>query len=143
MKTYLAKTGEVNSNWYVIDANGKTLGRLATTIANILRGKHKPEFTPNVDCGDYVIVVNAEKVVLTGKKLDQKEYITHSMYPGGLKVTPYRLLMQKKPELVIEEAVKGMLPHTRLGREQIKKLKVYRGAEHPHAAQQPKPYENL
>lgn len=143
MKTYLAKTGEVNSNWYVIDANGKTLGRLATTIANILRGKHKPEFTPNVDCGDYVIVVNAEKVVLTGKKLDQKEFITHSMYPGGLKVTPYRLLMQKKPELVIEEAVKGMLPHTRLGREQIKKLKVYRGAEHPHAAQQPKPYENL
>lgn len=143
MKTYLAKTGEVNSNWYVIDATGQTLGRLATTIANILRGKHKPEFTPNVDCGDYVVVVNAEKVVLTGKKLDQKEYITHSMYPGGLKVTPYRLLMQKKPELVIEEAVRGMLPHTRLGRVQIKKLKVYRGAEHPHAAQQPKPYENL
>ncbi|HHU52166.1 MAG TPA: 50S ribosomal protein L13 [Firmicutes bacterium] len=143
MKTYLAKTGEVNSNWYVIDANGKTLGRLATTIANILRGKHKPEFTPHVDCGDHVIVINAEKVVLTGKKLDQKKYITHSMYPGGLKETLYRHLMQKKPELVIEEAVKGMLPRTRLGRAQLKKLKVYRGAEHPHAAQQPKPYENF
>ncbi len=123
--------------WYVVDAKGKTLGRLASEVAKILRGKHKPSYSPHLDAGDYVIVVNAEKVVLTGKKVDQKKYITHSGYPGGLKVTPYRVLLQKKPELVLTKAVRGMLPHNRLGRKMIKKLKVYRGPEHPHLAQQP------
>ncbi len=137
MNTYMAKPGEIEKKWYVVDAGGKTLGRLASTVAKILRGKHKPSYTPNVDCGDYVIVVNAEKIVLTGKKLQQKKHITHSGYPGGLKITPYRILMQKKPEFVFKEAVRRMLPHNRLGRKMIKKLKVYRGSEHPHAAQQP------
>lgn len=123
--------------WYVVDAKGKTLGRLASEVAKILRGKHKPSYSPHLDVGDYVIVVNAEKVVLTGKKIEQKEYIYHSEYPGGLKVTPYRILLQKKPELVFRKAVRGMLPHNRLGRKMIKKLKVYRGPEHPHIAQQP------
>lgn len=123
--------------WYVVDANGQTLGRIASEVAKILRGKHKPSYSPHLDAGDYVIVVNAEKVVLTGKKVDQKKYITHSGYPGGLKVTPYRVLLQKKPELVLTKAVRGMLPHNRLGRKMIKKLKVYRGPEHPHLAQQP------
>lgn len=137
MNTYMAKPGEIEKKWYVVDAGGKTLGRLASTVAKILRGKHKPSYTPNVDCGDYVIVVNAEKIVLTGKKLQQKKHITHSGYPGGLKITPYRILMQRKPEFVFKEAVRRMLPHNRLGRKMIKKLKVYRGSEHPHAAQQP------
>lgn len=141
MKTYLAKPEEVERKWYVVNAKGKTLGRLASTVAKILRGKNKPQFTPHVDCGDHVIIINADQVELTGKKLDQKKYITHSMYPGGLKVTSYRLLMQKKPELAVKEAVKGMLPNTPLGRQQIKKLKVYRGPEHPHAAQKPEPLE--
>ncbi|NLY89927.1 MAG: 50S ribosomal protein L13 [Firmicutes bacterium] len=123
--------------WYVVDANGKTLGRLASEVAKILRGKHKPSYSPHIDVGDYVIVVNAEKVVLTGKKIEQKKHITHSGYPGGVKVTPYRILLQKKPELVFTKAVRGMLPHNRLGRKMIKKLKVYRGPEHPHIAQQP------
>ena len=122
---------------YVVDAIGKTLWRLASEVAKILRGKHKPSYSPHLAAGDYVIVVNAEKVVLTGKKVDQKKYITHSGYPGGLKVTPYRVLLQKKPELVLTKAVRGMLPHNRLGRKMIKKLKVYRGPEHPHLAQQP------
>lgn len=133
----MAKPGEIEKKWYVVDAGGKTLGRLAGAVAKILRGKHKPSFTPNVDCGDYVIVINAEKIVLTGKKLDQKTHITHSGYPGGTKMTPYRFLMQKKPEFAFKEAVRGMLPRNRLGRKMIKKLKVYRGNEHPHAAQQP------
>lgn len=137
MATYMAKPQEIERKWYVIDAEGQTLGRLASEVARILRGKHKPTFTPHVDTGDYVIVINAEKVHLTGKKLEQKQYITHSNYPGGLKVTPYKKLMQEKPELAIEHAVKGMIPHNRLGRKAGKKLFVYRGPEHPHQAQKP------
>lgn len=121
----------------MVDAGGKALGRIASEVAKILRGKHKPSFSPHIDGGDYVIVVNAEKVVLTGRKIDQKNHITHSGYPGGLKATPYRVLMEKKPEFIFTQAVRGMLPHNRLGRKMIKKLKVYRGAEHPHLAQQP------
>lgn len=141
MTTFMAKPQEMERKWYVIDAAGKTLGHLATEAARILRGKHKPIFTPNVDCGDHVIVVNAAKVRLTGKKLQQKKYIRHSGYPGGLKVTSYARLMQTYPERVIEKAVKGMLPHNRLGAQMGKKLKVYRGENHPHAAQQPQVWE--
>jgi large subunit ribosomal protein L13 len=137
----MAKPNEVQRDWYVVDAAGQTLGRLASEIAKILRGKHKPTFTPHVDTGDFVIVVNAEKVELTGKKLDQKKYYRHSGYPGGLKETTYRKLMDKKPELVIEKAVKGMIPHNKLGRQIIKKLKVYAGPDHPHQAQQPRELE--
>lgn len=143
MQTYMAKPGSVEAKWYVVDADGKTLGRLASAVAKILRGKHRVDFTPHVDCGDHVIVLNADKVVLTGKKLDQKMRITHSQYPGGLKATPYRQLMQKAPESVVREAVRGMLPHNSLGRKQIKKLKVYSGAEHPHEAQSPESLENI
>lgn len=137
MKTYMAKPGEVQQKWYIIDAAGKPLGRLATEVARILRGKHKPTFTPHVDTGDFVIVINAEQAVLTGDKLNQKIYYRHSGYPGGLKETKYADLMRDKPERAVEKAVKGMLPHNRLGAQQVKKLKVYRGAEHPHQAQQP------
>ena len=143
MQTYMAKPGSVEAKWYVVDADGKTLGRLASAVAKILRGKHRVDFTPHVDCGDHVIVLNADKVVLTGKKLDQKMRFTHSQYPGGLKATPYRQLMQKAPESVVREAVRGMLPHNSLGRKQIKKLKVYSGAEHPHEAQSPESLENV
>lgn len=141
MKTYLAKPGEVERKWYVIDAEGKVLGRLASQIAAILRGKNKPQFTPNVDCGDFVIIINAEKVVLTGKKMDQKIRYTHSMYPGGLKETKYSQLLQTKPEYALSKTIWGMLPHNRLGRSMIKKLKVYKGSEHPHAAQCPEKLE--
>ncbi|CDF58852.1 50S ribosomal protein L13 [Thermobrachium celere] len=141
MKTYMAKAQEVERKWYVVDATDKTLGRLASQIATILRGKHKPIYTPNVDTGDFVIVINAEKVALTGKKLDQKLYRHHSLYPGGLKEIPYRRLLETKPELAIEEAVRRMLPKGRLGRKMIKKLKVYRGAEHNHHAQKPEVLE--
>ena len=141
MKSYIAKPAEVQRNWYLVDAEGKTLGRLATEIATILRGKHKPTFTPNVDCGDHVIVINAEKVVLTGKKLDQKMMRKHSLYPGGLKETPYREVLEKKPEFAFEEAVRRMLPTGVLGRKMLKKLNVYRGAEHDHAAQKPEVLE--
>lgn len=137
MKSYMAKPNEVERKWYILDATDKPLGRLATEAATLLRGKHKPTYTPNVDTGDHVIVLNAEKVILTGNKLDQKEYITHSRFPGGLKRTPYRELLDKKPELAIEVAIKGMLPHNRLGRQMFTKLKVYKGSEHPHQAQQP------
>jgi len=139
--TYMAKPNEVNRKWYIVDAEGKTLGRLATSIATILKGKHKPEYTPHVDTGDYVIVVNCEKVCLTGKKLDNKMYYRHTGYPGGLKSMDYRTLLEKKPEMAIFKAVKGMLPHNKLGRKMIKKLKVYKGSEHPHAAQKPEPLE--
>ena len=135
--TYMAKAGEVDRKWYVIDAAGKPLGRVATQVAAILRGKHKPTFTPNVDCGDYVIVINAKDVVLTGQKESQKKYHHHSGYPGGLKSTTYGDLKQRKPSFMFERTVKGMLPHNRLGRKMFGKLKVYDGAEHPHAAQQP------
>lgn len=141
MKCFLAKPNEVERAWYVIDAEGKTLGRLATEIAKLLRGKHKAIYTPSVDTGDYVIVVNAEKVVLTGKKLDQKLYRHHSQYPGGLKEVPYRNLFQQKPTQPLYLAVKGMLPKNSLGRQMLKKLKVYAGPEHNNQAQQPKVYE--
>lgn len=137
MTTYMAKPQEVVRKWYVIDATDKTLGRLATEVARLLRGKHKPIFTPHVDTGDHVIVVNAEKIKLTGNKLQNKQCIRHSGYPGGLKVMPYAELMQKKPEKAIELAVKGMIPHNSLGRKTFKKLKVYRGPDHPHQAQMP------
>ncbi|SJZ93776.1 50S ribosomal protein L13 [Garciella nitratireducens] len=141
MKTYMAKANEIERKWYVVDASGKTLGRLASEVAKILKGKHKPIYTPHVDTGDHVIIINAEKVELTGKKLDQKMYRTHSSYPGGLKEVPYRKFLTEKPEKAIYEAVRGMLPHNRLGRQMIKKLKVYRGAEHPHEAQKPEVLE--
>ena len=137
MKTFMAKPLEIERKWYVIDADGQTLGRLAAEVAAILRGKHKPIFTPNVDTGDFVIVINAEKIVLTGNKLDQKKLRHHSGYPGGLKEMSYRDVLQKKPERAIEVAVKGMLPHNHLGAQMYRKLKVYRGNQHPHQAQQP------
>ncbi len=141
MSTFMAKQQDIQRKWYVVDADGKTLGRLATEIATVLRGKNKPIFTPHVDTGDFVIVVNAEKVVLTGKKLEQKNYYTHSGYPGGLKTTSYKDLMKSKPERAVEHAVKGMIPHTKLGRKIASKLFVYSGAEHPHQAQQPEALE--
>jgi large subunit ribosomal protein L13 len=141
MKTYVAKPHEVQRKWYVVDAEGKPLGRLASEVAKILRGKHKPEYTPHVDTGDHVIVVNAEKVVLKGKKLDQKLYRHHSGYPGGLKEIKYRHLLERNPEKVIELAVKGMLPKNSLGRAMFRKLKVYRGPEHNHQAQKPEKLE--
>jgi large subunit ribosomal protein L13 len=141
MKSYIAKKETIERKWFVVDAAGKPLGRVASQVASILRGKHKPTFTPNVDTGDFVIVINAEKVVLTGKKLDQKMMRHHSLYPGGLKEIPYRQVLAKKPEFVMEEAVRRMLPTGVLGRETFKKLKVYRGAEHDHAAQNPEVLE--
>lgn len=137
MRTYMAKAQEVDRKWYIIDAANKPLGRVATEAARMLRGKHKPIFTPHVDTGDYVIVINADKVVLTGKKMEQKFNYRHSGYPGGMTATPYSEFLVKKPELAMELAVKGMLPKNRLGRKMIKKLKVYAGAEHNHAAQKP------
>ncbi len=141
MKTYMATPGSVEKKWYVVDAEGKTFGRLASQVAAILIGKHKPEFTPNVDTGDYVIIVNADKAVFTGKKLQQKKYYSHSGYPGGLKETNYADLMAKKPEFAMEEAVRRMLPKSRLGRQMAKKLFVYAGSDHKHAAQKPEPLE--
>lgn len=137
----MAKANEVERKWYVIDAEGKVLGRLASEIASVLRGKRKPIFTPHVDCGDFVIVINADKVVLTGDKLNQKIHAYHTGYPGGRKEVVYAEMMAKRPEKVIELAVKGMLPKSRLGRQMIKKLKVYAGPEHPHTAQSPEVYE--
>jgi large subunit ribosomal protein L13 len=133
----MAKPGAVERKWYIIDAEGKTVGRLASEVASILRGKHKPEFTPNIDTGDFVILINAEKVVFTGKKLQNKIYYRHSLYPGGLKQTSAATLLATKPERVLFGAIKGMLPHNTLGREQLTKLRVYAGTEHPHAAQNP------
>ena len=141
MKTYSAKPSEVERKWYVVDATGKTLGRLSVQIANILRGKHRPTFTPHVDTGDFVVVVNAEKIRVTGKKADQMVYQRYSGYPGGLKEIPYRQMLERHPERILEHAVKGMLPHNRLGRSVYGKLKVYAGPDHPHAAQQPEPLD--
>jgi large subunit ribosomal protein L13 len=138
-KTYVTKQDDVQKEWYVVDATGQTLGRLVSQVARVLSGKHKPTYSPAVDVGDYVIVVNADKIHVTGNKLDQKMYYRHSGYPGGLKVTTLRKQLQQHPERVIEHAVRGMLPKNRLGRQMLKKLKVYAGPEHPHAAQQPKP----
>lgn len=141
MKTYMAKPNEVEQKWYVIDAAGQTLGRLATQVATILRGKNKPQYTPHVDTGDFVVIVNASKIELTGKKLTQKKYYRHSGYTGGLKEMDYQTLLREKPELALEKAITGMLPHNSLGRAMAKKLKVYRGSEHPHAAQKPEVLE--
>jgi large subunit ribosomal protein L13 len=141
MKTYNAKPGEVERRWYVVDAEGETLGRLATRIADTLRGKGKAEYTPHVDTGDFVVVVNAEKVHVTGNKLDQKRYYRHSGYPGGLRSRTLREQLDRRPTEVIRKAVKGMLPKNRLARQQLNKLKVYAGPDHPHEAQAPKPLE--
>jgi large subunit ribosomal protein L13 len=139
MKTYSAKAGEIERRWLVVDADGQVLGRMAARIATVLRGKHKPVFTPHIDTGDFVIVVNASKVRLTGGKTEKKMFHRHSGYPGGLTSIPYNKLLATKPERAVEKAVWGMLPKTRLGRQQIKKLKVYAGPEHPHGAQKPEP----
>ena len=137
MKTFSAKPETVKRDWYVVDAEGKTLGRLATEVASRLRGKHKPEYTPHVDTGDYIVVVNAEKIAVTGNKASDKMYYRHTGYPGGMRSANFNEMIERKPEMVIEKAVKGMLPKNPLGRAMFSKLKVYAGAEHPHAAQQP------
>jgi large subunit ribosomal protein L13 len=141
MKTYVATPESRERNWLVVDASGQTLGRLATRIADALRGKRKPEYTPHVDTGDFVIVVNAEKIAVSGKKREKKRYYRHSGYPGGLRSRTLEEMLARRPEEVIRLAVKGMLPRTRLGRAQLRKLKVYAGPDHPHAAQQPEPME--
>lgn len=141
MKTFTAKPAEVKRDWYVIDASGKTLGRMATEIARRLRGKHKPEYTPHIDTGDYIVVVNAEKVTVTGNKASDKMYHHYTGYMGGLKTTNFEKLVAEKPEHIIQTAVKGMLPKNPLGRAMFRKLKVYAGPEHQHAAQQPKPLD--
>jgi large subunit ribosomal protein L13 len=140
MKTYMAKAETVQREWLVVDAAGKPLGRLATEVAMLLRGKHKPTFTPHVDTGDHVIVINADKVVLTGNKSEERIY-WHSQYPGGLKYVTRGQMLDKRPDRLVERTIKGMLPHNRLGAQMYRKLKVYAGATHPHEAQQPRPYE--
>ncbi|MBQ1351420.1 MAG: 50S ribosomal protein L13 [Oscillospiraceae bacterium] len=140
MSTFMANRNTVTRKWYILDAAGKPLGKTAATAAVLLRGKHKPDYTPHVDCGDFVIVLNAEKAVLTGKKLEQKFYRTHSGYPGGLKEVKYRLLMQDKPELAMKLAVRGMMPRNSISSRAQVRLKVFRGSEHPHAAQKPEPW---
>ena len=141
MKTYSAKTGEVDQGWYVVDAQGKVLGRLASKIATRLRGKHKPEYTPHVDTGDYIVVVNAAKLRVTGKKAEDKTYYRHTGFPGGIRQTSFAKLQATRPERVLQKAVKGMRPKGPLGYAMIKKLKIYAGETHPHSAQQPKPLE--
>ncbi|WP_418277845.1 50S ribosomal protein L13 [Isoptericola jiangsuensis] len=141
MRTYTPKPGDVQSTWHVVDATDVVLGRLATQVATLLRGKHKPTFAPHVDGGDFVIVINADKVALSGNKRETKMAYRHSGYPGGLRSVSYGDLLDKNPEQAVEKAVRGMLPKNTLGRQQLTKLKVYRGAEHPHAAQQPQPFE--
>lgn len=140
MKSYLAKKGEITPNWYVVDASNKVLGRLAVEIANILRGRHRPTYTPHTDTGDFVIVVNAEKIAVTGKKEDQKKYMFFTGYVGNEKIIPLKHMRARKPEFIITHAVKGMLPKNRLGAAQLSKLRVYAGPEHPHAAQSPIPF---
>lgn len=141
MKTYSVKAGEIQRHWFVVDARDQVLGRLATRVATVLKGKHKPTYSTHLDVGDYVIVVNARDVRLTGRKADQKEYFRHSGYMGGERMIPFRTMLAKRPERVIELAVKGMLPKNALGRQQLRKLKVYAGPEHPHAAQVPRELE--
>lgn len=141
MKTFIAKPYEVNRKWLVVDAEGKVLGRLATEVATILRGKHKPIYAPHMDVGDHVIIINAGKVRLTGRKAQTKRYFRHTGYPGGLRSESFTELLKKHPERILEKAIWGMLPHNRLGRKMYKKLKIYSGAEHPHQAQQPEKYE--
>jgi len=140
MPTYSPSAKDITRDWYVVDAEGLTLGRIATRIATVLRGKHKPTFTPHMDMGDHVIVINADKIVLTGDKVEQKLYHSHSGFPGGIRSVPFAAMLQKQPTEVVEKAVKGMLPKTKLGRQMGLKLKVYAGPDHPHAAQQPKPF---
>jgi large subunit ribosomal protein L13 len=141
VNTYITRPQDIKHDWYIVDAQGRTLGRLATKIAAVLKGKHKPIYTPALDTGDFVVVVNADKLIVTGRKLDDKKYYRHTGYPGGLRVVTLRDQLAKHPERVLMAAVKGMLPHNRLGRKMFKKLKVYAGAEHPHAAHQPKQLE--
>jgi large subunit ribosomal protein L13 len=141
VKTYVATPSDRERNWLVVDASGQTLGRLATRIADVLRGKRKPEYTPHIDVGDFVVVVNAEKIAVTGNKRQQKLYHRHSGYPGGLRSRNLEQMLERRPEEVLRLAVKGMLPRNRLGRAQLRKLKVYAGPDHPHAAQQPQPME--
>ncbi|MDQ3719735.1 MAG: 50S ribosomal protein L13 [Actinomycetota bacterium] len=141
MKTFVATPANRERNWLVVDASGQTLGRLATQVAETLRGKRKPQYTPHCDVGDFVIIVNAEKIAVTGKKLEEKRYHRHSGYPGGLRSRTLQEMLDRRPEEVIRKAVKGMLPRTRLGRAQLRKLKVYAGPDHPHAAQRPEPFE--
>jgi large subunit ribosomal protein L13 len=141
VNTYVTKPNDIKRDWYVVDAQGQTLGRLATRIAAVLKGKHKPIYSPSMDTGDYVVVINAEKIVATGRKLDEKMYYHHTGYPGGLRQINLRDQLAKHPERVISAAVRGMLPHNRLGRAMFKKLKVFAGAEHPHAAHKPKTLE--
>jgi large subunit ribosomal protein L13 len=141
MKSYMARPASVERIWHLIDAEGQTLGRLATEIARLLRGKNKPQYTPHIDTGDFVVVVNAERVVVTGKKAEQKVYRRHTGYPGGLREMSYEVMLERKPTEILRRAVKGMMPRTRLGRQQIRKLKIYAGPEHPHEAQAPEPYE--
>ena len=137
MSTFMANKGNIVRKWYILDAAGKPLGKTAATAATLLRGKHKPEYTPHADCGDFVVIINAEKAVLTGKKLEQKFYRTHSGYPGGLHETKCRLLMQDKPELAMKLAVRGMMPRNIITKDSLTRLKIFRGAEHTHAAQKP------
>ena len=139
MRTYTPSAKNITREWFIVDAEGETLGRLATRIATVLRGKHKPIYTPNLDVGDHVIVVNADKIVLSGAKAEQKLYHSHSGFPGGIRSVPFASMLEKKPTEIVEKAVKGMLPKSKLGRAQGTKLKVYAGNNHPHAAQQPKP----
>ena len=141
MSSYMPKAGDITRKWYVIDAEGKTLGKVAVEAANLLRGKNKPTFTPNADCGDHVIIINAEKVVLTGKKLEQQKYYHHTGYIGHLKEVKYGTLMKTKPEFAVTKAVKGMIPDNTLGRQALTRLRVVKGAEHPHAAQKPETWE--
>ncbi len=141
MNSYMQKKETVERKWYVIDAEGQVLGRVAAKAAHMLRGKHKPTYTPHIDCGDYIIIINAEKAVLTGNKLEDKMYYNHSMYPGGLRVRSAKVMQEQYPVEMVERAVKGMLPHNRLGRQMYKKLFVYAGSEHPHMAQKPEVLE--
>jgi large subunit ribosomal protein L13 len=141
MKTYVAKPSTIVKKWYVVDASGRTLGRLATVVADTLRGKNKPIYTPNIDTGDFVVIINADKVVVTGNKAEDKMYYHHSGYPGGIKSESYRHLFARKPEEVVRKAIKGMLQHNKLGAAQLKKLKIYAGPEHPHQAQHPEVLE--
>jgi large subunit ribosomal protein L13 len=141
VKTYSAKKSDIEREWHLVDATDQTLGRMASQIATVLRGKHKPYFTPHVDCGDFVVVVNAEKVYVTGNRMEEKLYHRHSGYPGGMKVATLREMLAQKPEQVITEAVRRMLPKNTLGRQMLKKLKVYAGPDHPHGAQNPEPLE--
>ena len=141
MKSYMARPSSVERKWHLIDAEGQTLGRLAAEIACLLRGKNKPQYTPHIDTGDFVVVVNADRVVVTGKKAEQKVYRRHTGYPGGLREMSYEQMLERKPMEILRKAVRGMMPKTRLGRQQLRKLKIYAGPEHPHEAQSPEPYE--